>query len=623
MTPQASTVESESVARSSLQGISPREAWATARDLLSLLDGRRWILGLGIGLALLAAALEGLGLSLLIPFIQSITALGHEVEGMLPRLLALPFRHLGDSQRPFGIGAVLAVSLVLKAGVGYAASVLFAWLSNTVGHELRVRCFEQLLYLHFDYLERSTWGRVINTIASDTWRTADALGLLCGLIRGACVVLVFGALLVALSWQLTLIVVFALSVIGMIAIAITRKSERLGRAALISNNRFADRMYDAIGGLKIIRSFGTERPESEAFAVASERVARDFLRVNMISNLGGPVFEVLSGFVLISLLVVVVVENPGSLATTTVFVLLLFRMQPNVRQVIGDLAALRASRSFVENVFSFVDDSDKPYPLNGSEPFSGLRREIVFDSVRLTYAEPGATPILAGVSFSLPRGTTTALIGPSGAGKTTIIALLCRLYDPSGGTILVDGVPLGQIDMDQWRSHLAVVSQDAHLFDRSVLENITYAKADATPEEVIAAARRAAAHDFIEALPRGYQTRLGERGTRLSGGQRQRIALARAILRDPDILILDEATNALDAITEQTITQALHDFSTRKTLLVVAHRLSTIENATNVVVLDNGRIVQCGPPSELAAQPGLFAEYHRLQRAAQFTETAS
>jgi subfamily B ATP-binding cassette protein MsbA len=574
VTPQASTVESENVAGGSLRSISPREAWAAVLDLLSLLDGRRWILALGIALALLAAALEGLGLSLLIPFIQSITVLGHEAEGMLPRLLALPFRDLGDSQRPFGIGAVLAVSLVLKAAVGYAASVLFAWLSNTVGHELRVRCFEQLLYLHFDYLERSTWGRLINTIASDTWRTADALGVLCGLIRGACVVLVFGALLVALSWQLTLIVIFVLSVIGMIAIAITRKSERLGRAALISNNRFADCMYDAIGGLKIIRSFGTERRENEVFAIASQRVASDFLRVNMISNLGGPVFEVLSGFVIIGLLVVVVVENPGSLATTTVFVLLLFRMQPNVRQIIGDLAALRASRSFVENVFSFVDDSDKPYPLNGSEPFSRLRREIVFDGVRLTYAEPGATPILAGVSFSLPRGTTTALIGPSGAGKTTIIALLCRLYDPTDGTILVDGVPLGEIDMDQWRSHLAVVSQDAHLFDRSVLENITYAKADATPEEVFAATRRAAAHDFIEALPQGYQTRLGERGTRLSGGQRQRIALARAILRDPDILILDEATNALDAITEQTITQALHDFSTRKTLLVVAHRKS-------------------------------------------------
>jgi ABC-type multidrug transport system fused ATPase/permease subunit len=177
--------------------------------------------------------------------------------------------------------------------------------------------------------------------------------------------------------------------------------------------------------------------------------------------------------------------------------------------------------------------------------------------------------------------------------------------------------------MDQWRSQLAVVSQDAHLFDRSVLENITYAKADATREEVVAAAKRAAAHEFIEALPQGYETRLGERGTRLSGGQRQRIALARAILRDPDILILDEATNALDAITEQTITQALHDFSTRKTLLVVAHRLSTIENATNVVVLDNGHIVQCGPPSELVAQPGLFAEYHRLQRAARFTENTS
>jgi subfamily B ATP-binding cassette protein MsbA len=613
----------ESVERVGLSGVSPREAWTTVRDLLSLLEGRQSVLALGIGLGLLGAALEGLGLSLLIPFIQAITAPGHEVEGILPRLLAAPFQYLPDSQRPLGVGAVLAISLVLRGVVGYAASVLFAWMSNTVGHELRVRCFEQMLYLHFDYLERSTWGRVINTIASDTWRTVDALSVLCGLMRGGCVVLVFGALLVTLSWRLTLVVVFALVVIGMVAIAITRKNEQLGRAALTSNSTFAERMFDAIGGLKTIRSFGTERQEREAFALASERVARDFLRLNTVSNLGGPVFEVLSGLVLIALLIAVVVENPGSLAMTTVFMLLLFRMQPNVRQVISDLAALRASRSFVENVFSFVDDADKPYPLDGRSPFSGLRREIVFDNVRLTYAEPGATPILAGVSFSVPRGTTTALIGPSGAGKTTIIALLCRLYDPTGGTILVDGVPLGEIDMDQWRSQLAVVSQDAHLFDRSVLENITYAKADATREEVVAAAKRAAAHEFIEALPQGYETRLGERGTRLSGGQRQRIALARAILRDPDILILDEATNALDAITEQTITQALHDFSTRKTLLVVAHRLSTIENATNVVVLDNGHIVQCGPPAELVAQPGLFAEYHRLQRAARFTENTS
>ena len=620
--PQTPTAESESLARTSLSGVS-REAWRTARDLLSLLDGRRWVLWLGIGLGLLSAALEGLGLSLLIPFIQAITASGLEVEGLLPRLLTAPFLHLPESQRPLAVGVVLAISLVLKGAVGYGGSVLFAWLSNTVGHELRMRCFRQLLSLHFDYMERSTWGRLINTIASDTWRTADALGVLSGLVRGTCVVLVFGTLLVALSWRLTLVVVIALLVIGAIAIAITRRSERLGQVALTSNNNFADRMFDAIGGLKIIRSFGTERQEAKAFALASGRVARDFLRLNAVSSLSGPIFEVLSSLVLLALLLSVVLENPGSLATTTVFMLLLFRMQPNVRQLIGDVAALCASRSFVENVFSFVDEVGKPYPRNGTRPFSGLRSEIVFDDVRLTYAEPGAAPILVGVSFSLPRGTTTAIVGPSGAGKTTIIALLTRLYDPTGGTILVDGVPLGEIDMDQWRARLAVVSQDAHLFDRSVLENITYAKADATREEVIAAARGAAAHEFIEALPQGYETRLGERGTRLSGGQRQRIALARAILRDPDILILDEATNALDAITEQTITQALLAFSTRKTVLLVAHRLSAIENATNVVVLDNGLVVQQGPPAELVAQPGLFAEYHRLQRAARFTETAS
>jgi ATP-binding cassette, subfamily B, bacterial MsbA len=603
--------------------VSSREAWMTMRDLLSLLEGRRWVLGFGIGLGLLGAALEGLGLSLLIPFIQGITSPGHEVVGILPRLLAAPFQYLPDAQRPVAVGGVLAISLVLRGAVGYAASVQFAWLSNTVGHELRVRCFEQMLYIHFDYLERLTWGRVINTIASDTWRTVDALSVLCGLMRGGCVILVFGILLVVLSWRLTLVVIFALAVIGMVAISISRKNEQLGRAALSSNNTFADRMFDAIGGLKTIRSFGTERQEREAFALASEGVARDFLRLNTVSSLSGPVFEVLSGLVLISLLIAVVLENPGSLATTTVFMLLLFRVQPNIRQVIGDLATLRASKGFVDNVFSFVDHAGKPYPLNGKRAYSGLRRGIVFDNVRLSYAEPGAAPILAGVSFSIPRGTTTALIGPSGAGKTTIIALLCRLYDPTGGSILVDGVPLGEIDMDHWRSHLAVVSQDAHLFDRSVRENISYAKADATLDEVVVAAKRASAHEFIEALPQGYETRLGERGTRLSGGQRQRIALARAILRDPDILILDEATNALDAITERTIIQTLDEFSSRKTLLVVAHRLSTIESATNIVVLDNGIVAQCGPPSQLLRQRGLFAEYHRLQRTARFTESTS
>ena len=220
---------------------------------------------------------------------------------------------------------------------------------------------------------------------------------------------------------------------------------------------------------------------------------------------------------------------------------------------------------------------------------------------------------LKDVTLSIRTAETTALVGSSGAGKSSIASLICRLYDPTSGIVTVGDCDLRDLDLAWWRSRIAVVSQDVHLFNTSVAENISYGKPGAGRKDVLEAAKRAQASQFIEALPQGYETNLGERGLRLSGGQRQRIALARALIRDPEILILDEATNALDLISEHLVQDALEVFAAGRTVIIIAHRISTIENADQVIVLDAGRVLECGKVQDLVASGGYFSRLYALQ----------
>jgi subfamily B ATP-binding cassette protein MsbA len=237
---------------------------------------------------------------------------------------------------------------------------------------------------------------------------------------------------------------------------------------------------------------------------------------------------------------------------------------------------------------------------------------VVFDNVSLHYGcEKG--PALDQVTCSIDIGETTALVGPSGAGKSSLISLICRFYDPSMGRLLIDGIPLQELNLTWWRSQIAVVSQDIFLFNSTVAENIAYGKLNATREELVEAARKAHALEFIENLPDGFETVLGDGGLRLSGGQRQRLALARAFVRDPQILILDEATNSLDLISEKVIQDALEEFGHGRTVLIIAHRISTIEHADKVIVLDAGRVIESGSVRQLLARDGLFSRFYALQ----------
>jgi subfamily B ATP-binding cassette protein MsbA len=241
-----------------------------------------------------------------------------------------------------------------------------------------------------------------------------------------------------------------------------------------------------------------------------------------------------------------------------------------------------------------------------------LKQAIYFESVSLTY-NPEDRPAIEDVSIEFKRGQTTAFVGPSGAGKSTIISLLCRFYEPTSGEIYVDDCPLKELNLRDWRQGIAIVTQDVHIFSGTVKDNIAYGRLEATEAEIFDAAKLANAHDFISQLPEGYDTKVGDRGVRLSGGQRQRIALARAIVRDPDILILDEATNALDSISENLIQEALNTLSQNRTVIVIAHRLSTIENADKIIVMEKGRAIEQGNLQHLLELDGLFAKLYHLQ----------
>ena len=574
----------------------------TLRALFPVLRLRAWMLSGMLVLGVLAALSEGLSITLFIPLVQN--QMGTQTPGT-GRLTAI-FQAIPSEHRLLWIGFGIFLCMVLKNVLSYGYSLLFQSVNSLIGHRLRCGILRQLLSVRQSYLDNHDSGKLLNVLATETWRVSSACTVLASVIISVCMTVIFSILLVMISWKLTLITGCLVLVISLIVRQLTQQGKRISMRVTAANGELTQRMIETLDGMKLIRAYGRESHEQHRFEVALRAMSKAYLKLDRISGLVHPLSEILTVALLLGILLTTAMLAPGQTAVSVAFLLLLYRLQPRIKQIDVDRVALDSFSGSVEEVRSLLDETDKPYMRSGTRMPASIEKEIIFDSVSLSYdSSKGAA--LKQVTCSINIGETTAIVGPSGAGKSSLINLICRFYDPSAGRLLIDGVALPELDLAWWRNQIAVVSQEVYLFNASVTENITYGKLDATREELVEAARKAHALEFIEELPEGFETVLGDRGFRLSGGQRQRLALARAFIRDPQILILDEATNSLDLISEEVVQDALEQFGRNRTVLVIAHRVSTIEHADKIIVLDSGKVVESGTVTQLLAADGLFS----------------
>jgi ATP-binding cassette, subfamily B, bacterial MsbA len=581
-----------------------RELWPYVRP------HRRALVGIS-ALAVLASAADAVGVAMFAPVIAVLTGQSIGSDNFLLRLATL----LGRGSDKLGLVAMAATFLFAfmsaKNALLFGARILTCRIASGVGQEVRTKIFNQLLSVSYGFWVRHTPGRLLEVLAGQSWRLTEAVTVFCNAVSAASVSVVFIFMLLFLSWQLTAVVAVGVAVVSMLLRPLSRGVRRLGEKHVKANTELWERIWDMGSGIRAIHAFGLEDTKYRAFEVVSARLQALVYGYELKGAASQPLSEVLYLALLITTLITATISG-FSLPASVVFVLILFRLHPYMTALDHDRVLISGLTGSVRTITNLLARHDKPYIRSGSDNVADFERDIRFADV--TYGYTDSDVALRSISLVIRRGAITAIVGPSGAGKTTLLHLIMRFDDPNSGEILVDDRPLTTLSLAQWRGRLAMSGQDLHLFAASVRENIRYGRLDATDAEIIDAAKNASAHDFIMELPAGYDTILGDQGARLSGGQRQRISLARAFLREPDILLLDEATNALDTVTEQAINRAIARFSSERTVVVVAHRLSTVRDADFVIVIDQGRVVESGSPEELLSSNRMFAEMYNLQR---------
>jgi subfamily B ATP-binding cassette protein MsbA len=592
------------------------------KRLLPYLRPHFWRMAITIVANLVAALLDGFAIALLIPFLnilfhQPSTAMK---SGWISKLLDATVGSRivpGDEMHSLrNVIILVLIAVILKNFLVWIAGQFGATLQEYVTRDLRNAVYRHLAHLPLGYFTQMKAGQILSRVINDTFETRLILTqIVTQSLQSASLVLVYIAILFSISWQLSLIALVILPLLGFSLQPMLRKLRRGNLRRGNVHGEMTSVLQETISGIRLVKASGTESYEEGRFAEGSNKYARSSLKLTRLALLAPPVTEIIGTVIAVLILWIGAwqVLRSGTMtgATLLAFLTLVLRLLQPLKQLSQMRTTAQSSLASAERLFEILDSPAEFQRDRGTRDMATFDRHLEFENVSFSY---GDAPVLSRIELSASKGEVVALVGPSGSGKSTLVDLIPRFYEPTSGRILLDGIDIRDIKLPVLRSLTGIVSQETVLFHDTVRSNIAYGATDRyTQEQIEAAAKAANAHSFIMELPRGYETLLGERGTRLSGGQRQRLAIARALLTDPPILILDEATSALDTESERLVQEAVDRLLQGRTVFVIAHRLSTITHADQILVLDRGEIVERGTHAELLARRGAYHRLYSLQ----------